>query len=194
MTMQGRLGLLVLGLLPMACGPDPKGTPTPSGATAKDEAKGAAAEGPGDVGDEPLRNGKPSLEALGQAIVEGLNARDGRALNGLAVPEVEYVKRLFAAVESEPTTLAQGPIRGWTTHDRLSRAGLAAALREHGGKDYVFVSLEPAGRQERRGLVIYGKPRLTVENSQGLSLELPIVGAVVEHSGSHTVSILSFQP
>lgn len=194
MTTRIRTSLLAATLL-LACSSEPKVAPSASTPTAQADAAKAdapsAARTKNGVGSEPLRNAKPSLSALGQAVVEGLAAKDPRALTAVTVPQVEYAKRLFGAV-SDPATRPKGPQVAWAEHDRRSRAGLAAALTEHGGKGYTFVSLESTAKREQGGVVLHDQPKLTVKDTEGLSHELPILGAVVEHPESQTFSVLSY--
>jgi hypothetical protein len=108
------------------------------------------------------------------------------------VPKGEYERRLFGAVVGDPAVIRQGPERAWVQQDTQSRGGLAKALREHGGKGYVFKSLQSTDEAERRGVVVHRNPRLTVADAEGVVQELTILGMVVEHTASKTVAILTF--
>lgn len=195
MTMRARLGWLVAGMLLIACSTPP--APSASEATPKQ----GAAKGPAKaaeavkvtVSEEPLASGQPSLEALGQAVVKGLNDKDGRALLAVSIGEGEYQRRFFAVLEA-PSTISQGPQLAWAKRDHLTRSGLAKALREHGGKGYVFKSLKSTSHEDRHGLVLHHEPRLQVADADGMTQELKILGTVVEHSASQTFAISSFSP
>jgi hypothetical protein len=190
MTMRAGLGVLVVGLL-LACGSDRKGT------AGNEEARGGEGKAgrtvtKNDVGDAPLVNGKSSLARLGKAVVDALNAKDGKALLGLAVSEEEYKARLFGALVSDPTVARVGPELAWTNQAKGSFAGMAKALEEHAGKGYVFVSLESTSKEERGGLVMHRDPKLTVKDAGGATLTPKFLGVVVEHPASGTFLVLSF--
>ncbi|MCX4241244.1 hypothetical protein [Paraliomyxa miuraensis] len=192
----GRLGLLLAGtLLVGACGRESTPVPQSDGKIPEATPPMAITSPPtapsADIGDAPLTHAKPSLSALGQAIVDALDANDEAALLALTVPKEEY-ERLFPALVSHPNMLRLGPTFAWQNQEAENRGDRATALRRHGGKGYAFTSLEPTAREERSGLVVYRKPRLTVTDAQGATHELRILGAVIEHPASQTFSILAF--
>lgn len=168
--------------------PTPEAKPVPV-ARAKPPAP-AQAELPA-IGDEPLTNGKPSLAALGQAVVAALDAKDSEALWSLAVSEPEYT-RLFGALVSHPNMLRFGPTMAWANQLEDNRDGLRHAIERHGGRGYAFVSLEPTRTEERGGLVIHRAPKLTVKDATGATLELDVIGVAVEHVASKTFLVLTF--
>lgn len=173
-----------------ACGPDPQPTPIP-GASVKPESDETGAAPTSLVGDAALHNGKPSLEALGEAVVAALATRDGRALTGLSVAQQEFEQRLFGAVVTEAKERRPGPAAVWKARSRENLTQMSAALGEHGGKGYTFVSLESTQQAARGGLVVHRNPRLTVKDGEG-ERELAILGEVLEHPASGTFVILSF--
>lgn len=192
--------LVMAGLL-AACGASEAGTPprvaetkvataeTTAETTAKPTAGTTA--GPAPIGDAPLSNGKPSLAALGQAVVAALDAEDAEALWALAVSEPEYT-RLFGALVSHPSMLRFGPKMAWQNQLEDNRDGLRHAIDRHGGKGYELVSLEPTRTETRGGLVLYRAPRLTVKDRAGATLELAVIGVAVEHAATKTLLVLTF--
>ncbi|MCX4241243.1 hypothetical protein [Paraliomyxa miuraensis] len=163
---------------------------------------------PGSAGDTPPRgqagdqtaakgatqpHGRPSLPQLGEAIVAALDANDARALTALIMPRAEYEEQ-FSEIETEPGVLDQGPSEGWAMHDRINRQAMVTMLRDHGGKGYAFVRMESSGSETRQDWVIHRRPRLIVADAAGKERLLPLVGVVLEHSESHTFSVLSFLP
>lgn len=195
--MRARLGALVAAML-TACGTDGTGTPAPATTAtapattpAPEDTKRPPAPEPPPIGDAPLPNGKPSLAALGRSVVEALAAGDREALWMLAVSEAEYT-RLFGALVSHPNMLRFGPKLAWASQLEDNRDAVGAALREHGGKGYAFVSLEPTRIEERGGLVIYRDPKLTVKDPSGATLEPKVIGVAVEHAATHTFLVLTY--
>lgn len=193
MPLRTRLAPIVMVTLLLACSSDR----TPARAAKSEpeaERDQVAHEAPIDVGDEPLHNGTPSLSALGEAVVDALASNDGRRLLALTVPQVEYERRLFAALVDDAKRRGMGPQLVWQQLAVDSRRGLATALSEHGGKGYAFERLESTDRQERGGLVVHSGLRLVVKDTEGATLELKILDTVVEHPASGTFSILTFNP
>ena len=82
-----RRRVLIAALLSMSCG------------------TGEAAPSAVEVGAGPLADGRAGLDELGEAVVAGLNARDARALAGLAITRDEYTGRLFPALVNHPSLL-----------------------------------------------------------------------------------------
>jgi hypothetical protein len=190
MPMRARIRPLVVGALLLACSNDNSKTPSKDAPRPETDAK----EGPGtsSVGDKPLSNGQPSLEALGKAVVAALEAKDGRALLGLSVSQQEFEWRLFGALVSDPSQRKLGPGPAWKNMSSESLRAMGNALSKHGGKGHVFWSLESTKKEERSGLVLHRRPKLVVKDAGGNMLELSILGEVVEHPASGTFLVLSF--
>lgn len=180
------LVMVMVGLL-AACGASEAGTPP---RVAESKVIEPEPEPP-PIGDEPLTNGKPSLAALGQAVIAALDAKDTEALWALAVSEPEYT-RLFGALVSHPSMLRFGPKMAWQNQLEDNRDGLRHAIDRHGGKGYELVSLEPTRTEARGGLVVYRAPRLTVKDRTGATLALDVIGVVVEHVATGTFMVLTF--
>ncbi|MCA9651971.1 MAG: hypothetical protein H6712_23895 [Myxococcales bacterium] len=191
--------VMALGLVVGCTSDDPPGKISPprdEGVSAEEPvleepAAGAPAAAPVDVGGEPLRAGLGSLEALGRAVVDGLDAQDAAALRAVAVDEAEYT-RLYPALISHPNMARLGAGLAWTNQAAESLGDMDRAIREHGGKGYVFVALESTRSEARPGLVVHREPRLVVRDAQGTELELPILGTVLEHPRSGTFAVLTY--
>jgi hypothetical protein len=194
MAVHARIRPLVVGALLLACSSDDNKTRPEGGASRDDPKEESEIEGGGasTIGEAPLANGQPSLEALGKAVVAALEAKDGRALLGLSVSQGEFERRLFGALVGDPEQRKFGPGPAWKNMSSESLVAMGNALNKHGGKGHVFVSLEATRKEERPGLVLHHAPKLTVKDAGGNSLELPILGEVVEHSASGTFLVLSF--
>ena len=189
MAMHARLGPLVVGALLLACGSSDDKTPTKE-VPVTGPKQADTKESP--VGDRPLANGKPSLEALGQAVVAALQAKDGGALLGLSVSQQEFEWRLFGALVNDPSQRKFGPAPAWKNLSSESMRAMGNALSTHGGKGHVFVSLESTKQEERSGLVLHQRPKRVVKDAGGNPRELSILGEVVEHPASGTFLVLSF--
>lgn len=145
------------------------------------------------VGDEPLVGGHTSLDALGHAVVAGLNAGDLQALATLAITEGEYTGRLFPALASHPAAEAVGRDLLWDMHARQSRDDMQRALDLHGGEGLRFVRFEPRRQVRRAGVVFHERPRVVVEDTRGDQHRLQILASVIEHEATHTFKLLGYR-
>ncbi|WAS93999.1 hypothetical protein [Nannocystis punicea] len=156
------------------------------------DAKPAAPAEP-HVGDEPLAGGLPSLEALGEAVVAGLNDGDAAALTALAIDQAEYTGRLFPAVANHPAAEAMGRELLWDMHVRQSADDLQRALTHHGRSDLEFIRFEPRRTVRRAGVVFHERPHLVVRGADGTERELQILASLVEHESTQTFKLLGFR-
>lgn len=153
---------------------------------------GACSSAPA-VGDAPLAGGLTSLDALGQAVVAGLNSGDPRALTALALDEDEYTGRLFPALASAPTAERVGRDVLWDMHARQSRDDLQRAIALYGRGALEFVRFEPRRQVRRAGVVFHERPRVVVRDPGGGERRLQILASVVEHEASHTFKLLGYR-
>lgn len=174
--------LVVAALLSLSCGPG-----EPPSARAAEPA--ALAD---EVGPEPLVGGLDSLEALGAAVVAGLNAGDPEALAALAISADEYTGRLFPAIAS-PGAEAMGRDLLWDLHLRQSRDDMLRAIELYGRQGLRFVRLEPRGAARRAGVRFHERPRLVVVDAQGREQSLQMLASVIEHEPSHTFKLLGYR-
>lgn len=145
------------------------------------------------VGVEPLAGGLPSSDALGQAVVAALNARDAAALTRLAVDEAEYTGRLFPAIAVHPAAESMGRHLLWDMHDHQSRDDLQRAIDRHGGQDLRFVRFEPRQLVRRAGVVFHQRPRVVVLDPDGAEHSLQLLASLVEHESTQTFKLLGFR-
>lgn len=178
-----------LALLHLSCAGEPP--PLPAAGAAKGSAAPAAA--PADIGDEPLAGGLSSLEALGQAVVDGLNAGDAAALAAVTVTRHEYTGRLFPALVTHPGAEAMGRDVLWDMHARQSRDDMQRALDRHGRANLRFIRLEPRGLDRRHGVVFHERPRVVVVDADGEQRSLQLLASVIEHEATHTFKLLGYR-
>lgn len=189
MATYARLVPILVGALLLGCSSDSK---TPPQGEASREAKAAEKDEGSPLGDAPLANGQPSLEALGKGIVAALEAKDGGSLLRLSVSQGEFERRLFGVLVSDPEQRKAGPGLAWKNLSSASLVAMGSALSQHGGSGYTFVRLEPGRREELTGLVLHHAPKLVVKDRDGVEIEAKILGEVVEHPASGTFLVLSF--
>jgi hypothetical protein len=171
-----RRRVLIAALLSMSCG---TGEAAPSPAA--------------EVGAEPLADGRAGLDELGEAVVAGLNARDARALVGLAITRDEYTGRLFPALVNHPSAEALGRDLLWDMHVRQSEDDLQRAIEQYGGADLTYVRLEPRGTTRRAGVTFHERPRLVVRDAGGRERSLQLLASVIEHDATHTFKLLGYR-
>lgn len=149
--------------------------------------------GAADVGPEPLAGGLTSLDALGAAVVDGLDAGDPAALAALAVSADEYTGRLFPALANHPAAEAMGRDLLWDMHARQSRDDMLRAVEHHGRQGLAYLRLEPRGVTRRAGVRFHDRPRLVVVDSDGREHKLQILASVVEHEATGTFKLLGYR-
>ena len=154
---------------------------------------GAAAPERPHVGDEPLAGGLPDLEALGEAVVAGLNDGDAEALAALAITREEYTGRLFPAIANHPAAEAMGRELLWDMHARQSLDDLQHAVEDHGHAALEFVRFEPRRTVRRAGVVFHERPHLVVRGEDGAERRLQILASLVEHESTQTFKLLGFR-
>lgn len=149
----------------------------------KDSPEVERADAPAGAPEAPLAGGHASLDALGQAVVDALNAGDAAALAALALTRDEYTGPLFSALAGDPAAEALGRELLWDLHARQSGDDMLRALTLHGRADLRFVRLEPRGQLRRAGVVFHERPRLVVRDAAGAERRLQLLASVVEAGG-----------
>jgi hypothetical protein len=158
------------------------------GFTAEQNAEALAA-----LGTAPLEGGASNLDEIGRAAVEALNASDREALEALLVSEKTFKERLFLAIANHPSALKFGANASWDMTNRETRDDLGRIVKEHGGKDWTFVGIEPQKQYERPGLRLYRRPRLVVTGKDGKEQRLVLLGTVIEHVATSTFKLMSYR-
>lgn len=176
--MTSRSWLIVLALLGLGCGADP---PLQVGnvEVLADEA--------------PLAGGLASLDAVGRAVVDGLNAGDARGLMQLLLTEADFSGRLFDALSNHPNARQMGPELIYAMQRRQSADELSRALERLGRRDLRLLAVEPGAIEAVAGAMLYRRPRLQVEDARGERLTLELLGTIVEHTPTHTFKLLGYR-
>jgi hypothetical protein len=147
-----------------------------------------------DLGDAPLDGAQPSLDALGRAIVDALNAEDRTALLGIALSPTEYKERLFAALVQHENAYKMGPDLLWDMHAAESNGDLGRALARHGGKNLAFESMAIEREEQRKGgLVFHKRPTIVAKDGDGNEHKIRIVGTIIEHPASGSFKVLGYK-
>jgi len=144
--------------------------------------------------DAPLRGASSSLTALGEAVVAGLAVEDREALAALLIDRRDFQGRLFDALSNHPAAAQMGPALLWDMQVREGADELDRALRQHGGRPLVLLSIEVDAVERRQGVVIHRRPRLrVVDRASGEVLTLQILGSVIEHVASDSFVLLTYR-
>jgi len=146
-----------------------------------------------DVGDEPMANAPVSMEALGEAIVEALNAGDSKALAALAVSEREYEDRFFPITIHHESGLGLGAELAWAELHGESQGDMNTALERYGKQKLEFVRFESASVEERPKVKLHRRPKLVVKNEAGEEQTLIMLGSILEHTPSGGCKVLAFR-
>ena len=130
----------------------------------------------------------PLVEAFSKVAENVVNFLVNNGLLPLTSIFIEPAKVLFLN-----NAINHGVLTPLGTNQAAESLGdMDRAIREHGGKGYVFVALESTRSEARPGLVVHREPRLVVRDAQGTELELPILGTVLEHPRSGTFAVLTY--
>ena len=146
-----------------------------------------------DVGDEPMAEAAESLEGLGTAIVEALNAKDSDALTKLAVSESEYKERFFPVTIHHESGLGLGADLAWAELHGESRGDMNTAMERYGGQGLEFVRLDAKETKERPKVRLHVRPKVVVKNAKGEEQSLVMLGSVLEHTPSGGFKVLAFR-
>jgi len=170
-------GLHLVAALALLCGCGEVATVTPAGV-----AETAA-----------LQGGLASLDAVGQAVVDALNARDAAALTALLVSEADFKGRLFASLANHPNAIAMGPDLLWDMQRREGADELSRGLERWGGQDLRYVGLEPERVEVGPGVRFHRRPLLVVDDRRGDRHKLQILGSIVEHLSSGSFKLITYK-
>lgn len=146
------------------------------------------------VADEgPLEGGLDSLDSVGRAVVEGLNAGDARGLMRLLLVEADFSGRLFDVLSNHPNARQMGPGLIFAMQRRQSEDELARAIERYGRRDLRLLAVEPGTVETAAGATLIRRPLLRVEGAHGERMTLELLSTVVEHTPSHTFKILGYR-
>lgn len=175
--MRARDGLHFVAALALWCGCGEVATPVPTGV-----------EDPA-----PLQGGLPSLEALGQAVVDGLNTREPATLTGLLLSEADFKGRLFMSLANHPSAVQMGPDLLWDMQRRQGADELTRVLERFGGTELRFVALAPEQVEEGPDVRFHRRVAVIVDDPRGKRQHLQILGSIVEHRPSGTFKLITYR-
>jgi hypothetical protein len=129
-----------------------------------------------------LSNSFSSPEQLGQAVLDGLAAKDAEALWDLVVTPAEHRELLWEFLP-ESNTYSFEYVREWS--ERNSRDGLATALRRLGGTEFELIRVEfTEGSEEYPDFTVFFGTKLHVRRvSDGETGTLSILDVMVVYDG-----------
>lgn len=146
-----------------------------------------------DVGDGKMADAAASMDALGDAIVDALNAADSDALAKLAISETEYKERFFPVTIHHQSGLGLGAELAWAELSGESRGDMNTALERYGKQSLEFVRVEVHETKERPKIRLHIRPKVVVEDANGEERSLVMLGSVLEHTPSGGFKILAFR-
>ncbi|MEM6294938.1 MAG: hypothetical protein AAGA54_26945 [Myxococcota bacterium] len=146
-----------------------------------------------DVGDAPMADAAESMDALGQALVEALNAEDGEALAKLALTETEYKERFFPITINHPNALKFGADLSWSELHGESKGDMKTALERYGGQSLTYVRIDVKEVAERPKATLHRRPTLVVKNGEGNEMTLVMLGSILEHAPTGGFKVLAYR-
>jgi len=136
----------------------------------------------------PIPNSQASAEALAQAVLDAVAARDEAALRRLALDEQEFREHVW------PDLPASRPERNlpfsyvWGDLRTKSDASLAALLVEHGGRRYQLEGIQfRGGTTKYETSVVHRDSRLEVRDADGKRDTIQLFGSVIQKAGGFKV-------
>ena len=146
-----------------------------------------------DVGDASMENAADSLEGLGKAIVEALNAGDAQALAAVAITEREYKDRFFPITIHHPSGRGLGADIAWAELHGESQGDMQTSLERYGKQSLQFVRFDSKSVDERPKVKLHRRPKVVVEDASGEERTLVMVGSILEHTPSGGFKVLAFR-
>ena len=136
----------------------------------------------------PIPNSQASVDALAQAVLDAVAARDEAALRRLALDEQEFREHVW------PELPASRPERNmpfsyvWTDLRTKSDAGLSGVLLSHGGRTYTLDRIRFGGSTTQyRTFVVHRESAIEVHDGDGRRETLQLFGSVIEKDGRFKV-------
>jgi hypothetical protein len=134
-----------------------------------------------------------TTEDLVRQILAALEQKDEQALAKLSISEDEYRRYIWPAVSAgNPAARLD---RFYQMYRQGSATGLAAAMKQLGGRKLQLVNITPGApiRQTRAYRLLAG-PAVSVRDSNGQETTVRLPGAVLEHEGTSKVSTYFVTP
>lgn len=129
---------------------------------------------------------------IGQVCVDALNRADTEALHRLRVNREEYLAWIWTEFPAgRPPRNFPGDF-AWSNLNKQSVLAMGKWLQTYSGKNLTFVDIRfEAPTEKYNGFTLQRGTVLTVSNADGETLELRILGSVVEKAGR--CKLLSFK-
>jgi hypothetical protein len=131
-----------------------------------------------------LTHALPSKEALAQAVVDALAEREEQQLAAFAITEREFHTAIWPRLPTSEPGVGMSPDYVWTDTTTRSRAHLARALDERGGRQARVEAVTfrgPATNYD--GVIVHREAELTLREASGEVVVARLFGSMVEASG-----------
>ena len=137
---------------------------------------------------KPLPNSHESPEAMAQAVLAALAAKDTNALHALALNKNEFTEYVWPELPAARPERNLSPAFVWGDLNQKSNIMLRETLAEHGGKNYALVSVKFLGETtEYKSYRVQRESELTVKTPDGAERQVRVFGSVIEKGGRYKV-------
>ena len=135
-----------------------------------------------------LANARDSPEAVAQAFLDGLAAREIPAMQRLRITKNEFCWYVWPELPASQLPNVSCDF-AWSQATLNSIAGLAQTLSEFGGRRLELVRLRFAGGDETHpSYVVHYDTRVTVRDESGHEREVKLFGSMLEMNGQYKLS------
>jgi len=127
-----------------------------------------------------------SPEEVCRRALEALKHNDTLGLQRLRLTEFEHDSLLVPQMPASPAGLERDMDMAWRLLDQRSIKGIRRAMEDYGGRRFSLVKVRFTKPEERFGhLVAHKGTEVTVRDSSGVELVLPIFGSILEDNGRY---------
>ncbi len=132
-------------------------------------------------GSPPLDPVYPTKEALAQAVVDAMTARDVARLHELAVSRTEFTTHIWPQLPASKGGLGMPVEYAWADTEMKSRGYLAVTLADIGGQSWTVTAIA-FGRPpaDYGGFRIHPDAKLSMRNASGQLSERRLFGSMIE--------------
>lgn len=132
----------------------------------------------------PLSGGRPTLDALGRAVLAAVSDESAEEMLALCVSRKEFEVILWPEFpESRPAT-GLLPIDAWRALGNRLTSGCRGAVSDHGGQAWTFVRVEAtAGVRAYRNFRLHRGLVLVARNAAGEEWRFDFLRTAVERKG-----------
>lgn len=121
---------------------------------------------------------RAGIRALADAVVGAVHRRDRAALEGLLLTKEEFCTKLWVALPPTPNLSCAWV---WEAYAPQNAEGMNRILREHGGRAYTLLRVEPQRIVVYKGDVrVYERVRLVVMDESGTERVVRLFGSICE--------------